>query len=51
MKKDLNRDKDIPVIVCGDFNSKPTSNVYKLITQGQAIEKPLQGRFKILLYI
>jgi CCR4-NOT transcription complex subunit 6 len=27
--------KPIPMIVCGDFNSEPTSGVYELLSQGQ----------------
>mmetsp|Transcript_6567 Transcript_6567/g.7951 ORF Transcript_6567/g.7951 Transcript_6567/m.7951 type:complete len:527 (+) Transcript_6567:92-1672(+) len=35
--------EDARILMCGDFNSKPESNVYRLMTSGQAVEKSLEG--------
>jgi CCR4-NOT transcription complex subunit 6 len=32
--------RDIPVILCGDFNSEPDSAVYELLTQGRLDARP-----------
>ncbi|OMO59228.1 Endonuclease/exonuclease/phosphatase [Corchorus capsularis] len=33
--KDFTKSKNIPLIICGDFNSHPTSKPYKLLVEGR----------------
>lgn len=43
--------RDIPLIICGDFNSEPSSAVYDLITHGTVISGSAPGQRPELTHV